>query len=95
MSITGTTGMSQTSASWLDDSKNLKKNHEVNTRAKKQDKEGRKKRREEVCWHFKPSESKAFCQQASPPALITMKQQLLAKCLWTALLTQTGASNQI
>lgn len=40
--------------------------------------------REEVCWHFKPSESKPFCQRASPPALITMKQQLPAKCLRTA-----------
>lgn len=41
LSITGTTGMSQTSASWLDDSKNLK-NHEVNTRAKNKTKAERK-----------------------------------------------------
>lgn len=42
LSITGTTGMSQTSASWLDDSKNLK-NHEVNTRAKNKTKKAERK----------------------------------------------------
>lgn len=70
MSITGTTGMSQTSASWLDDSKNLK-NHEVNTRAKNKMKAERKG-------------EKKYAGTSNP-----------SKCLRTALLTQTSASNQI